>query len=151
MMEILQKHRELVNKLEKRILPWRKLTIGIDGVDGVGKSPLARFLSWQLSMPYVETDMFLKEGDTFPSLRYNELKNIIDFRHIRNRPIIIEGLYLLEILENLNISLDILIYVKNKDFDGSDQFRKSLEEYRKKYNLIDKSDYIYECSRADFR
>jgi len=81
MMKILPKHRETLHFVKKIIYPWRKLTIGIDGVDGVGKSPLARFLSWQLGMPSVETDMFLKKGETYPSLRYNELKNLVEFRH----------------------------------------------------------------------
>ena len=151
MMEILPKHRGIIKFLEETILPWRKLTIGIDDVDGVGKSPLARFLSWQFSIPSAETDMFLKEGDTFPSLRYNELKNLLEFRHSRNWPIIIEGLYLLEVLDNLNINLDVLIYVTNKDFDGGDRFKKGLEEYRSKYDPIGKSDYIYKCSKEDFK
>ena len=151
MMKILQKHREILHFVKGNIYPWCKLTIGIDGVDGVGKSPLARFLSWQLGMPSVETDMFLKKGETFPSLRYNELKNLVDFRHSLDRPIIIEGLYLLEVLDHLEIDPEIFIYVTSKDFEGSFSFKKGLEEYRDKYKPQEKANYIYECSEEDFR
>jgi len=151
MMEILTKHREILRFVAERSLPRSKLTIGIDGVDGAGKSPLARFLSWQLGIPSLETDMFLKKGETFPSLRYDELKNLVEFRHLLDRPVIIEGLFLLEVLDNLNISPDILIYVINMDFDGSDQFRSKLKKYEIKYGPMGKSDYIYKCSKGDFR
>jgi hypothetical protein len=133
------------------IYPWRKLTIGIDGVDGVGKSPLARFLSWQLGMPSIETDMFLEKGETYPSLRYSDLKNLIEFRHTLDRPLIIEGLYLLQVLDYLEINPDILIYVASKDFEGSFSFRKGLKDYRNKYKPQEKADYIYDCSKEDFK
>jgi uridine kinase len=107
-MEILQKQRDLIQFLKGIIYPWRKLTIGVDGADGVGKSPLARFLSWQLCMPTLETDMFLEKGKHHPFLRYDELTNLIDWRHSLNRPVIIEGIYLLETLENISVKLDVL-------------------------------------------
>lgn len=120
--------------------------IGIDGVDGVGKSTLARFLSWQLGIPSIETDMFLEKGRTYPSLRLDELSNLVEARHSLDRPIIIEGLYLLEILDCLNIDPDILIYVTKKDFCGSYGFKNRLKVYREKFEPQKKAGYIYEWS-----
>ena len=51
-------HEELLSELEKFVLPWRKLTIAVDGITGSGKSCLSRYLAWQLDMPAIDTDMF---------------------------------------------------------------------------------------------
>ncbi len=44
--QISDQQRQIVKQLSTFIIPWRKLTIGIDGPDGAGKSVLARFLAW---------------------------------------------------------------------------------------------------------
>lgn len=150
-MEILQKHRHLLDTLKPIIYPRRKLTIGIDGVDGAGKSPLARFLSWQLGMPALETDMFFQKGKSYPFLRFDEIGNLIYFRHFLDRPVIIEGIRLLETLEHLKIKQDVLIYVINSGFEGSHRLKEELEAYRTKYNPQGNADYIFECSEEDFR
>jgi hypothetical protein len=49
----------LLNRLRSLCLPWRAMTIGVDGRNGAGKSSLARYISWQLGMPVLETDLWL--------------------------------------------------------------------------------------------
>jgi len=151
-MEIHQKHRDLLHFLQGIIYPWRKLTVGIDGADGVGKSPLARFLSWQLGMPTLETDMFLEKGKKYPLIRYDELSNLIDWRHSLNRPVIVEGIYLLDTLSRINIKTDVLIYVEDKNFDGSLTWQTELKQYREKHDPLGKADYIYKANKnEDYR
>ena len=148
-MEILGKHRDLLHFLHDFIYPWRKLTIGIDGADGVGKSPLARFLSWQFGMPSLETDMFLEDGKHYPSLRYDELSKLINWRHSLDRPVIVEGIYLLETLEKIDIKSDVLIYVIDRNFEGSSRLRQELESYREKFSPQEKADRIYEADNEE--
>jgi uridine kinase len=148
-MEILQKHRDLLQFLQGIIYPWRKLTVGIDGADGVGKSTLARFLCWQLGMPTLETDMFLEKGKRYPFIRYNELSNLIDCRHSLNRPVIVEGIYLLDTLDRINIKIDVLIYVEDKNFYGSITWQTELKQYREKYDPLGKADYIYKANKKE--
>jgi len=150
-MEIQEKHNQLLEVLFAEITPWRKLTIGIDGADGVGKSPLARLLSWQLGMPYIETDMFLIPGSTKREFYYDDLYQLINRRHSLNRPVIIEGVKLLETLEIISIVPDFNIYVKNEDFEGSESLRETLEIYTEKYSPIEKADYIITFSNLDFQ
>lgn len=150
-MEILSKHRNLLKHLMEIVLPWRKLTIGIDGADGTGKSPLARFLSWQLGMPTIETDMFVKKGKGYPHLRYSDLMRLIDARHSKNRPVIIEGIFLLQTLERINIAPDILIYVVNSDFDGSYTYQSDLKVYRDKYRAQDLATFTFHTNNDDHK
>lgn len=142
-MEIPPRNLELLGFLKPKILPWRKLTIGIDGVDGIGKSTLARFLAWQLEMPVLETDMFLeKEG--YPNLRYDELRSLIQSRHSHNRPVIVEGVRLLETLDKLEVLPDILIYVIRPGCEGSLTLCQEYEKYQGKYKPQEKADYTFE-------
>jgi uridine kinase len=149
-MEILQKHREIISQVRPLVVPWRRLTIGIDGADGAGKSTLARFLAWQLEMPVLETDMFLEKGRFYPYLKFDELSNLIDWRHSLNRPIIVEGIFLLETLECINVSLDVLIYVVNKDFEGSRQLQARLGMYKDKYKPNQFANFLFVTSDNDF-
>jgi len=150
-MEILQKHRYVLQFLKKTIYPWRKLTTGIDGADGVGKSPLAWFLSWQLGMPTLNTDMFILPGRTGKSPRYNELATLIEWRHSADYPVIVEGIFLLETLEKIDVLPDVLIYVVNDSWDGSDRLKPKLAQYRALYDPEGKADYIYKAEKEDFR
>jgi pantothenate kinase-related protein Tda10 len=40
----------------------RPLLIGIDGLDGSGKSSLAAWLSWQLEMPAIHLDVYVVQN-----------------------------------------------------------------------------------------
>jgi uridine kinase len=150
-MEILQKHRDLLQYIKDIIYPWRKLTIGIDGADGVGKSPISRLISWQLGMPTLETDMFLEQEKPKPIFRYDYLSNLIHWRHTLNRPVVVEGIFLLEKMKKIDVKLDVLIYVIDSDFDGSFNLKERLEQYRGHYDPVGKADYIFESDKNDYR
>jgi hypothetical protein len=107
--------KKLLQILRKFALPWRALTIGIDGRMGAGKSTVGRFLAWQLGMPIVETDMWMLRRHIPIGYRYRQLKVAISHRHKICRPILIEGVKLLETLEVLKIQCDFLIWVKSAD------------------------------------
>jgi uridine kinase len=105
---------EIVNDL--RIVQPR--IIGIDGVDGSGKSVLASSLSEELGYPHLNLDDFLEEnrGEYAKHIRYNDLQKWIADTI---GPIIIEGVCLLAVLERLNQCPDVLIYVKRISDYGS--------------------------------
>jgi uridine kinase len=150
-MEILQKHRDLFAHVREVVIPWRRLTIGIDGADGAGKSTLARSLAWQLEMPVLETDMFLKKEKSSPDLHYDQLASLIDWRHSLNRPVIVEGIFLLETLERINVNADILIYVTNEDFEGSNRLRPRLNLYKDKYKPDQLAEFSFVTEADDFK
>ncbi len=136
---------ELAKNVRNDLSTWRKFTIGIDGPDGVGKSVLARFLSWELNMPTVEMDLFIISEDEPPSYRYEEINNVINQRHSLNRPVIVEGIFLLDTFKKVDVVCDVLIYVENKEFNGSDQLSEKLIMYRNEYKPKNIAKYTFEC------
>lgn len=71
---------------------WRTpCIVAIDGVDGSGKSSLARYLAWQLGMPAIETDIFLvKEAPEGEYVTRADLPLAIASRLDQNRPVIVD-------------------------------------------------------------
>lgn len=138
-----QEHKSLAQKLKGIIYPWRKLTIAVDGVTGAGKSGLARYLAFQLDMPCVETDMLRIMNDCQPSYRYSELKNVVLSRHELKRPIIIEGIFLLDTLKRIGVSPDFLIYVKNSEANSGHALKESLPKYFAEYKPEENADLVF--------
>lgn len=85
--------------------------VGIDGMDGSGKSSLASLLSKQLGWLHINLDDYLEKnmGRYVECVHYDEVRNILKKAE---ESIIIEGVCLLAVLERLERSLDLLIYVK---------------------------------------
>jgi uridine kinase len=133
-MEVTDQHSELVRCLREHIYPWRKFVIGIDGRDGAGKTVLARYLAWELNMSLIETDMLIIPDTDMPAYRYEDLGRLIEARHRLNRPLIIEGVFLLDTLNRINVECDYLVFVECKEFDGSGILQAKLESYEREYD-----------------
>ena len=106
---------ELKPKLEN--LP--PVIIAISGSMDAGKTTLARYLAWYFNISLIETDLYLipNEGFTYDA---SEIGRMISFRIGLSRPVIVEGLKILEILVEINKAPDIIIHVQNKSNHGSD-------------------------------
>src|SRR3954447_17901252 len=106
---------ELLQELQDQLGPNRKpLLIGIDGADGLGKSSLASWLAWQLGMPTVHLDFYLVHGSEPMAWMAKEIDRIIGQRTDGERPMIIEGTYLLDVLEQIEWQPDLLVYVRGE-------------------------------------
>ncbi|BBL73887.1 hypothetical protein MishRS11D_09850 [Methylomagnum ishizawai] len=110
-------------------IPRRRLTIAIDGVDGSGKSSLARFLSWQLDMPAIEADMYLMGNGLMPRYDFLKLRELIHEWHQLNQPVIVESLFVLQLLRDINVKPDCLIRVNRVGHTGSNRWQKSYANY----------------------
>jgi uridine kinase len=146
-MRITKQHRALIVALRQVLFPWRKLTIAVDGVDNSGKSTLARFLSWQLGLPTIETDLLIQPHNEGFTYDYSSLDHLIRARHERNRPVIIEGLCVLQTLSQLNINTDYLIYVKTLGNPGSFTWRKIFKAYEQEFHPQDQANFIFRRRR----
>ncbi|ASG05386.1 hypothetical protein [Vibrio anguillarum] len=85
--------------------------IWIDGKDGSGKSYLAKQLGEQLEIPVLSVDDFLvrQQGFYVSSVKFDQLRDTIVQA---SKPVIIEGVCLLKVRENLGIDGGLDIYVK---------------------------------------
>lgn len=83
--------------------------IGLDGMDGVGKSTLAKVLGAKMNYPVVGLDDYLERerGGYIDYLRYDELQIMLD-----QDSFIVEGVCLLEAIERIGCKLDLLVYLK---------------------------------------
>ena len=142
-MKLSNDHKKLITELKGEIYPWRKYLIAIDGITGSGKSGLARYLAWKLDMPTVETDMLRNKNAIQPSYRLAELGNLIQERHELGRPVIVEGIFILDTLNKLGIEPDYVIYVKNSEANTGSALLRSLPDYLTRYNPEERASYVF--------
>jgi len=134
---------ELSARLRDECMPWRRLLIGIDGRDGEGKLTTARWLAYRLGMPALETDTYLLAGARDYTLRYDELRRSIESRLDRDRPVLVEGVFLLRTLERIGLAADVLVYVKKRPAHKHSGLESQLKRYRAKYRPERTAQYTY--------
>lgn len=105
---------ELLARLKQALTPNRlALLIAIDGADGVGKSSLASWLSWQLGMPAVQVDLYVTCLEPIQWLS-TDLRRVIARRLDRSRPVIIDGVLVLDALDQIGRKADFLVSVEGE-------------------------------------
>ena len=106
-------------------------TIGIDGDTGAGKTTLARELQSILGGEVISLDCFLNEfipGNGAPPSYASQInKDLLRERlnRVTLKPLIIEGILLLDVLATVNMRPDYLIFAKSK-FDGQWDYEQYL-------------------------
>lgn len=84
--------------------------VGIDGIDGCGKTTLAKHLAEQLKAELISLDDYLikNQGSYLNNLRYEEIR----MGYFAQPRCIVEGVCLLQVLETTGLEIDTLVYVK---------------------------------------
>jgi hypothetical protein len=102
-----------VRTLQPVLLNLPPKIVAIDGRDGDGKTTLGRFLAWYFNVTLVETDLYLL-GDNSLNRRTEEIGRIVETRLRRQLPVIVEGVGVLQLLEDIGYAPDFQIYVRNR-------------------------------------
>jgi len=119
--------------------------IAIDGRTAVGKTTLARYLTWAINVPHIEGDMYLEEHETEYRHRHDDLARIIDSRMTEHlpRPIIIESVTALRLLKRIGRRPDYLIYTQNnEEFDETSSHANDMLSYEAEYNPRARADLL---------
>lgn len=133
-------YERITEQLDAYLFDLPRKVVAIDGPDGAGKTTLGRFLACRYNISLIETDLFIRnEGKTFA---YDEesMSRVIHKRLELERPVIIEGIKLLETLECLKIPYDFLIYLENANYRGSKMLAETLRFYGKRYKPKQQAD-----------
>ena len=128
-------------------LPGR--VVAIDGRDGVGKTTLGRYLAWHFNVSLIETDLFLVPNQSHLVYRDNEIGRLIYARLKKPRPVIIEGVSILRLLQRLNMPPDFLIYVRNPSKSGSRALADDLSDYNNTFMPEAKADVVLAIEYGD--
>jgi len=137
-------HRKLRDCIASALGSWRRFVIAIDGVDGSGKTTLGRYLSWQIGASLIETDLFLV--DEQPTYRLEDLRGVLSARLDRNRPILVEGLMVLETLSSIGVEHDYLLRVVNESKpESARRWQAAFERYFEAYSA-DTVDHLFSWS-----
>lgn len=105
---------DLVAVLKKSLTDQVAAVIGIDGIDGSGKTTLAQGLGEALGLPIVSIDFFLdKKKDSYlDHLGYSDLAKASS---AVTGPFILEGICLLYVAEHIEVNITVLVYIKPVD------------------------------------
>ena len=129
----IQRSDELLDRIEAR----RPLLIAIDGADGIGKSSLASWLAWQLGMPAVHLDLFLTSLHPIQWLGA-DLKRAVDRRLDLKHSVIVEGVMVLNALDQIGRKADLVVYVEGV---GGIGLAEQLVEYQDVRSLPSSADF----------
>ena len=143
LLEITPLHERLFADAWKELREWRKFLVGIDGIDGVGKSTLARFLAWQMGISNIENDLLLDSKKPGFNYREDDLRRLIEARLNKNRPVIVEGVFLLKILDNLKLEPNYLIWVENRSREGSHTLQNEFAKYDEDYKPRTRANFVF--------
>jgi len=106
---------QLLARVKQALTPeWLPLLIVIDGADGCGKSSLASWLAWQLGMPAVQLDLYLTNLHPMQWLT-SELARVVNHRIDSNRPVIVDGVCALDVIDQIKRKADFLVFVRGGD------------------------------------
>ena len=129
---ILAGYEDVVAGLEETLAGLPGMIVGIDGRDGVGKTTLGRYLAWHFNISLVETDLFL-DGTKESGYDLDRLRSVIERRLAMPRPVLVDGICLLELFKHLGKASDVLVHVWNTQHPGSDALAARLDAYEDRY------------------
>jgi cytidylate kinase len=106
-----------ISEIMMRMKTANPRIIGIDGVDGSGKSTLPELLSQEMDYIHLNVDDYLEKnrGHFVKYIKYDAIQSQIDQA---KKPVIIEGVCLLAVFQRLQRNPDMFIYVKRVSNGG---------------------------------
>jgi hypothetical protein len=127
----------------------RPILIGIDGFDGSGKSSLAAWLSWQLEMPAIHLDLYMVRDTDPVEFRTDHLAAAVYARLRTERPLIVEGILLLDVLASVGRLPNFLVYVEKEGNRPSSTLSSHVGPYIARRQPRERANYVLEWSSAE--
>ncbi len=123
----------LLDRIKEALTPNRlPLLIAVDGADNAGKSSLASWLAWQLGMPAVQLDLYLTSLRPIQWLA-EDLARVVACRLDRDRPLIIDGVLVLDALNQIGRTPNFVVFVSGGHRGSS--LVPQIEAYQARHRL----------------
>ena len=141
---VLPGYPKVVEALTRTMRGLPGVVITIDGRDGVGKTTLGRYLAWHFNVTLIEADLFLIPSQDYLTHLDYQVNRIIERRFTLPRPVIVEGVSMLQLMKRINRVSDFAIYVTNPQHSGSRMLEQLLSAYEATYNPSAKANLVVE-------
>ena len=118
--------------------------VTIDGRDAVGKTTLGRYLAWHFNVTLIETDLFLIPARDYLIHLDDQINRIIERRVTSPRPVIVEGIAILQLMKRINRTPDFSIYVTKPQHSSSRSLERRLAAYEEEFAPSMKASIVVE-------
>ena len=110
----------LVQDLTRSLAERSARIVTVDGWQGSGKTTLAKNLASSLGLSRYELDDFLQEhrGGFLEYLDYLQLTAALTEAFKKSRPILLDGICVLEVLQRIGLRPDVKVYVRKISASG---------------------------------
>lgn len=141
---VLAGYQKVVEALTRIMRGLPGVIVTIDGRDGVGKTTLGRYLAWHFNVTLIEADLFLIPSQDYLTHLDYQVNRIIERRFTLPRPVIVEGVSMLQLMKRINRVPDFSIYVTNPQHPGSKALERLLSAYEATYAPSTKANLVVE-------
>ncbi|MEO8674234.1 MAG: hypothetical protein ABI569_01565 [Casimicrobiaceae bacterium] len=142
MAAVLPSYAQIVEALAPAMRGLPGVIVTIDGRDGVGKTTLGRYLAWHFNVTLIETDLFLIPAEDYLIHLDDQVNRIIERRLNMPRPVIVEGVSLLQLMKRINRVPDFAIYVTDPERSGSEIMDHRLAAYEEAFFPADAANIV---------
>ncbi len=141
---VLPAYLRVVNALTPVMRGLPGVIVTVDGRDGVGKTTLGRYLAWHFNVTLIETDLFLIPAQDYLIHLDDQINRIIERRITSPRPVLVEGISMLQLMKRINRVPDFSIYVTNPRHSGSKLLAQRLAAYEAAFAPSRKANIVME-------
>jgi uridine kinase len=141
---VLPAYLRVVNALTPVMRGLPGVIVTVDGRDGVGKTTLGRYLAWHFNVTLIETDLFLIPAQDYLIHLDDQINRIIERRITSPRPVIVEGISMLQLMKRINRVPDFSIYVTNPRHSGCKLLAQRLAAYEAAFAPARKANIVME-------
>ena len=142
MPKILSAYPRAVQALTPVMRDLAGVIVTIDGHDGAGKTTLGRYLAWRFNVTLIETDLFLIPTRDYVIHLDDQINRIIERRLSLPRPVIVEGVAILQLMRRINRVSDFKIYVADSGRSASRPMQRMLAAYEREFKPVKTADLV---------